>query len=292
MSFGKVVRTLRTTKGLSLREMARDLDLSPTYLSLIENGKIPPPVEEKVHKLEGRLGVPEGYLMRFTDRNPEQIKKILAGNSPAASFLELAVEKEFTADEFSLISGLLSTLGKEKFLQILHNEWRRIQSKVDLSDHQYHLGLKEELVFPNVEAIDGISLIKNVSELIHSVKPEISGERISKALIKREKNGSTAVGEGLAIPHATIDGLEDKVIAFARSPKGVRFSPQNDSPVFYSVFILSTETLRESHVKDLARVARLFLQPDFKRKIIEAKNRSEIVKHFAEEELKNAIGNN
>jgi len=235
------------------------------------------------------LGVPEGYLMSFTDRKSKQVEKILAGNSAAVNFLELAVENKFTPDDFALISRLLSSVGKEKFLQLLQDEWLSIQSKLNASNTQHQLGLKEELVFPNVEAIDGISLIRNVSQLIHSVKPEISEERTSKALIKREKSGSTAVGEGLAIPHATIKGLKDKVIAFARSPKGIKFSAQSDNPVFYSVFILSSEALRESHVQDLARVARLFLQPDFKRKIIEAQNRTEIAKHFHEEEQKYSI---
>jgi len=287
MGFGQVVRALRTTAGLSLREVARDLSVSPTYLSRIETGKIPPPVEEKIHLLESRLGVPEGYLMGFTKRNPTLITKMLSNNSEAVHFLEAANQQGFTPEDFSLMTKFVSQGGKKGIVQLLKKELRE-KKNTDLSSYKTKAPslLRKELVFPNVKAKDWLSLIRTVAGKISSVQPEIDADYISQALIQAEKGGRTTLDAGLAVPHAFIDGLTKKVTALVRIPEGVDLNEKEGSIVTIAIFILASEEMRATHVYDLARIARLFLLSGFHEKIMAAKDEQELLATFREGEQK------
>jgi HTH-type transcriptional regulator, competence development regulator len=54
MSFGTLVRQERLAKGLTLRDMAKMIGVSPAYLSKIERGEFPPPAEDKVKAMGTR----------------------------------------------------------------------------------------------------------------------------------------------------------------------------------------------------------------------------------------------
>ena len=54
--FGQYIRELRTGKGITLREFARQLDVSPTYISQIEQGNFGPPAEERIVRMAQILG--------------------------------------------------------------------------------------------------------------------------------------------------------------------------------------------------------------------------------------------
>jgi transcriptional regulator with XRE-family HTH domain len=50
-SFGALVRREREAKEIGLREMAKKIGVSPTYLSKVERDEFPPPAEDKVRKI-------------------------------------------------------------------------------------------------------------------------------------------------------------------------------------------------------------------------------------------------
>lgn len=281
MGFGKVLRTLRTTAGLSLREVARDLDVSPTYLSLIETGKIPPPVEEKIHRLEDRLGVPEGYLLSFTERSPRQVSEMLSGRQEAVRFFAKAHEAGFESDDFILMTQLITQGGREAFVQTLKQKWKELRNKEPAEGTGDAPSLLEErFVFPCVEAESWYDLIESVSRRIEEIQPGIDAEAVADALVRRETSGSTALGNGLAVPHAMVEGLPERIVALARVPGGVDFGARDKKPVDLAVFILGSEAVRASHIQDLARIARLFLQPGFKERIMEARDAGKIFEEF------------
>lgn len=69
--FGPLVRREREAKGIGLREMAHKIGVSPTYLSKVERGEVPPPVE-------GRIRV----IARILERDPDELLA-LAGRVPS-----------------------------------------------------------------------------------------------------------------------------------------------------------------------------------------------------------------
>ena len=76
-------------------------------------------------------------------------------------------------------------------------------------------------------------------------------------LTAREQLGSTAMGEGVAIPHARIEGLEHIVGLFARLEKPVDFDALDSMPVDLVFVLLAPEEAGADHLRALARVSRL-----------------------------------
>ena len=58
-TFGQTLRTLRMDKDVTLRDMARRLDVTPTYLSQVEQDKFNPPTEERIKQMGEVLGLPQ-----------------------------------------------------------------------------------------------------------------------------------------------------------------------------------------------------------------------------------------
>jgi PTS system nitrogen regulatory IIA component len=80
---------------------------------------------------------------------------------------------------------------------------------------------------------------------------------IFDALLARERLGTTGVGGGAAIPHGTVPGLERLIGLFARLTNPVDFDAPDDQPVDMVFLLLAPETSGASHLKALARIARL-----------------------------------
>ncbi len=86
----------------------------------------------------------------------------------------------------------------------------------------------------------------------------LDGGKVLDALLEREKLGTTGIGDGLAIPHAKLDGLDRLVGVFARLEQPVDFEALDDEPVDLLFLLLAPTGAAADHLKALARVARVF----------------------------------
>jgi PTS system nitrogen regulatory IIA component len=90
---------------------------------------------------------------------------------------------------------------------------------------------------------------------------------ILEVLMQREKLGSTAVGNGIAIPHGKLPKLEKLFGLFARLGRPVDFEALDGQPVDLIFLLLAPEGAGADHLKALARVARLLRDPDVVHKL-------------------------
>lgn len=81
--------------------------------------------------------------------------------------------------------------------------------------------------------------------------------RIYETLHERERLGSTGMGQGIAIPHGRITGVEKMTGLFARLSAPVDFDAMDDQPVDLVFLLLAPEGAGADHLKALARVSRL-----------------------------------
>ena len=88
--------------------------------------------------------------------------------------------------------------------------------------------------------------------------------------------GSTGYGDGVAFPHARIEGLDKVIAVFARLDKGVDYESFDSHPVDLVAFLLSPEKSGEDHLKALAVMSRVLKDEETCRKIREAKSAHEI----------------
>lgn len=97
--FGAVLRKRRIEKGFSLRKFAELVDISPTYLSLVETGKADyAPAVERVRKMAELLGADPDQWIGLAGRMPEDVKKIILEDPESMPAL-LRAAKHLTSEE-------------------------------------------------------------------------------------------------------------------------------------------------------------------------------------------------
>jgi len=104
---------------------------------------------------------------------------------------------------------------------------------------------------------------------------ELTGQNeraILEILLQREKLGSTAVGNGVAIPHGKLAKLGGLFGLFARLNRPIDFEALDGQPVDLVFLLLAPEAAGADHLKALARVARLLRDPEIARKLRESRD--------------------
>jgi mannitol/fructose-specific phosphotransferase system IIA component (Ntr-type) len=96
------------------------------------------------------------------------------------------------------------------------------------------------------------------------------GDDALRRLVEREKVLSTALGGGIAIPHARTPEVETTIIALGRSLKGIPFDAPDGQPVTVLFLLLGPPESSSEHVRVLAAIARLARIPDFLDRLREA----------------------
>lgn len=99
-----------------------------------------------------------------------------------------------------------------------------------------------------------------------------AADQVERALLDRETTHTTALGNGVALPHATISEVERPLILVAVSPDGVAFGPadQESPPERLFFMLLSPANQAGTHIKLLARIVRLVRIPDFVESVVGA----------------------
>ncbi len=95
---------------------------------------------------------------------------------------------------------------------------------------------------------------------------------ILEILLQREKLGSTAVGNGVAIPHGKLPKLTRVFGLFARLERAIDFEALDGQPVDLLFLLLAPEAAGADHLKALARVARLLRDSELARKLRESRD--------------------
>lgn len=94
------------------------------------------------------------------------------------------------------------------------------------------------------------------TRLIASHALDVPCRDIVVAAMERERLGSTGVGNGVALPHARIDGLDRVVAGFARLSDAMDFDSVDGRPVDLVAFLLAPADAAGAHLRALARVSR------------------------------------
>jgi transcriptional regulator with XRE-family HTH domain len=101
--FGEFVRRERKAKEIGLREMAKMIGVSPTYLSKIERDEFPPPAEDKVRKIATIIGCDADELLARADRVSSDLSEIIKRRPVQVAAL-LRTTKGLTADDMARLA--------------------------------------------------------------------------------------------------------------------------------------------------------------------------------------------
>jgi PTS system nitrogen regulatory IIA component len=103
---------------------------------------------------------------------------------------------------------------------------------------------------------------------------------VAASLAAREKLGSTGLGQGIAIPHGRIKGLQKATGAFVRLHAPIAFEAPDGKPVAQVFVLLVPEQATEEHLQLLSELAQMFSERAFRDKLAAAESSDELTALF------------
>ena len=138
--------------------------------------------------------------------------------------------------------------------------------------------MSEDLISLKLKSKNKDDVLMDLADLI-AVSPDVHNEEnvIYKALIEREKLGSTGIGKGVAIPHAKTDAADRLTIAFGISKEKIDFKSLDNESV--NIFFVFASPMKDSQVylKVLARISRLIREEEFRNELLACKTPAEVI---------------
>lgn len=112
--------------------------------------------------------------------------------------------------------------------------------------------------------------------------------KLIEALMTRESLGSTAIGQGIAIPHAKSDCVQKLLAAFGVSKKGVDFDSLDGEPAYLFFLLVAPQDSAGPHLKALARISRLLKDKYFRDSLRACEDEKALVRIIIQEDEKKA----
>jgi PTS system nitrogen regulatory IIA component len=137
----------------------------------------------------------------------------------------------------------------------------------------------KEAIKPQLAAQDRDAVLQ---ELVQSLAdagaiPKATVEDVVSALVKREKNGSTGFGKGVAVPHVKHPKIKKMVGTIGRSVHGVDFSALDKQPVYTVVLLLSPENQPQLHLAAMNIIFTNLQQDTFRRFMRQSQDQAAIM---------------
>ena len=130
--------------------------------------------------------------------------------------------------------------------------------------------LGEDLVVADLAARSKNEVLVELAHAVTNAHPELDVAKLVGALEERERLNSTALGDGVAIPHGKLPGLKRVFAAFGRSRQGVDFQSLDGKPTHLFFVLAAPEDSAGAHLKALARISRLLKDATFRDRLLEA----------------------
>jgi PTS system nitrogen regulatory IIA component len=139
---------------------------------------------------------------------------------------------------------------------------------------------------PEMRATSKPEALHELAAVLGKLHPNIDQERLVEVLLEREELGSTAIGEGIAIPHGKLPGISNVVAAFGRSSRGIDFDSLDGSPTRLFFLLVAPEDSAGIHLKALARISRLLKERAFRERLFAGTTREALFATIREEDEK------
>lgn len=136
--------------------------------------------------------------------------------------------------------------------------------------------LSEERIIIELEASNKEDAFKEmINKISNSAVKDKSG--LLQDVLNREKQTTTGIGNGIAIPHAKSASVTKTSIVFARSSKGIEYGSIDEKPV-HLLFLLAVEDGNNNeHIKLLSKLSKLLLNEHFRKALLEATEQNEVI---------------
>lgn len=141
--------------------------------------------------------------------------------------------------------------------------------------------LHRETILTDLQSSDKKGVIDELALPVARMA-NIDHREIVRVLIERERLGSTGIGDGIAIPHGKLPGLDELILGFGISSQGVNFDALDGKPSYIFFLLLSPDNSTGIHLQLLARISKLLREETFKEKLRGAADADQVIKIISE----------
>lgn len=152
-----------------------------------------------------------------------------------------------------------------------------------VSAHTFSIAdlLSEDRIALGVEASSRDEVLESLMELAVADKAVESIQAVKDAVFARERQMSTGVGSGVALPHARTTAVAATLLAFATLATPVDFHSVDGKPVNLVFLLVGPEGERSEHVRLLGRISRLISDVEMRIALASARSTKEVLTLFA-----------
>lgn len=141
--------------------------------------------------------------------------------------------------------------------------------------------VRPDLVVLDLDSTGVEDTIQTLVDRLQRAQALPAGSSLAEVLLTREGTHTTVMGNGVAVPHANVAGVDGPLIMVAVSREGVAFGPPGGDPVHLFFLLLSPPDRAGAHIKLLARIARLLRHPGFVEELSTTHSREELLESIA-----------
>jgi len=150
--------------------------------------------------------------------------------------------------------------------------------------------IHDDLIVVSLQGTDNTSVLREFSNAICEAGKFDDREVLFDRLFERERQESTGVGNGIAIPHCKIENLKQVVLAVGYSSDGVDFKACDSKPVYFFFLVISPSGASVLHLRMLAALSRLLRSSSFISQLQqEHPGKEDLIALIKEEEEKAAL---
>jgi len=146
--------------------------------------------------------------------------------------------------------------------------------------------LSVQTVIPSLANREKNAVLQELAEGLAAHYRSLDAEKVLDVLRERERISTTAIGEGVAIPHGKLPDVERVLGVFARSVEGVEFASLDGAATHLFFVLIAPENAAADHLKALARISRLLKDDAFRRRLLAGKTSQELYTMIADEDEK------
>jgi len=146
--------------------------------------------------------------------------------------------------------------------------------------------LKEDCILVNLKSKEKKEALEELLILLKNKNYIKDSKEILETVLEREKLGSTGIGQGIAVPHARTDQIENLVGAVGISTNGISFNSLDGEPVNIIFLIIAPTKSIGLHLKALAKIARLLKNRTFRNALRNAETSAEVIEIIKEDDEK------
>lgn len=137
--------------------------------------------------------------------------------------------------------------------------------------------LTEATVTMTVSGSGKTEAIGELAKLLDGAGKLADVQRFMEAVLRREDQGTTGIGDGIAIPHAKSSAVKEAAIAFGKSEKGVDFASLDGKPVHLIFMIAAPEGADNQHLEALSRLSELLMKKEVREGLMKASSPDEVL---------------